>query len=257
MNVNPTLIRAAIVAALMVTGGHGQDTRSVTASLQAESDNNRLVLMVKNLTWERVQGFGLIVEYKTDMTGAVRAAVADTSMRVEPTNGGFLLDLGPSGGIGQGNDGVVSLALSSGKVASARLRVEGEAVSGFCLVPKLGDFGSHSPLSRYVAEREEATLNAADFPNSLVFTLEGGHLVLTVTGAAWSDVQAIIWRRVASKDRTSALREALSSGTARVTPAADGFLLEIDDADLPEGERLVALTLDTGAVVASPITVRR
>jgi hypothetical protein len=68
-------------------------------------------------------------------------------------------------------------------------------------------------------------------------------------------VQAITWRRVEGKDRTSVLREALSSGTARAAPTADGFFLEMDDADLPEGE--VALTLDTGAVVASPITVRR
>lgn len=43
INVNPTLIRAAIVAALavLVPGGHGREARSVTASLQAESDNNR------------------------------------------------------------------------------------------------------------------------------------------------------------------------------------------------------------------------
>jgi hypothetical protein len=257
MNVNPAWLRAAIVAALavLVPGGHGQDTRSVTASLQAESDNHRLVLVGKNLTWERVRGFGLIVEHTTDMTGAVRAAVTDTSARVEPTSDGFLLDLGPSGGMGQGNDGVVSLALSSGKVASARLRVEGEAVSGFCLNPVLGEWGSDSPLSRYVAAREEVMLNAADFPTSPVFSLEGGHLLLTVTGASWNDVQAITWRRVEGKDRTSVLREALSSGTARAAPTADGFFLEMDDADLPEGE--VALTLDTGAVVASPITVRR
>ena len=82
-------------------------------------------------------------------------------------------------------------------------------------------------------------------------------MVLTVTGASWSDVQAITWRRVEGKDRTSALKEALASGTARVAPTADGFLLEIDSANLPEGEWLVALTLDNEDVVASPITVRR
>ena len=185
----------------------------------------------------------------------MRAALADISARVEPTSDGFLLDLGPSGGMGKGNDGVVSLVLSSGKVASARLRVEREAVSGFCLVPVLGDLGADSPLSRYVASREEAMLNAADFPTSPVFALEGDHLLLTVTGVAWSDVQAITWRRVEGKDRTSALQEALASGTARVVPTADGFFLEMDAADFPEGE--VALTLDTGDVVASPITVRR
>lgn len=255
MNVDPIWLRAAIVAAWMVAvpGGHGQEAGP--ASLQAESDNNRLVLVAKHLNWEQVRGFGLIVEHTTDMTGPVRAALADTSARVEPTSDGFLLDLGPSGGMGKGNDGVVSLVLSSGKVASARLRVEGEEVSGFCLNPVLGEWGSNSPLSRYVTAREEATLNAADFPNSPVFTLEGGHLVLTVTGAALSDVQAITWRRVEGKDRTLALREALASGTARVAPTADGFFLEIDDADLPEGDRLVALTLDNEDVVSSPITV--
>lgn len=255
MNFNPTWLRAAIVAALMVAGpgGHGQDTRPVF--LQAESDNNRLVLVAKHLTWERVRGFGLLVEHTTDMTGPVRAALADSSARVEPTSDGFLLDLGPSGGMGKGNDGVVSLVLSSGKVASAWLRVEGKAVSGFCLVPVLGDWGANSPLSRYVAAREEAMLNAADFPNSPVFTLEGDHLLLTVTGVAWNEVQAITWRRVEGKDRTSALKEALASGTARVVPTADGFFLEMDDADFPEGE--VALTLDTGDVVSSPVTVRR
>ncbi len=255
MNVNPIWLRVAIVAALMVAvpGGHGQDARPV--SLQAESDNNRLVLVGKNLTWERVRGFGLLVEHTTDMTGPVRAALADTSARVEPTSDGFLLDLGPSGGMGQGNDGVVSLVLLTGKVASARLRVEGEEVSGFCLVPVLGDLGANSPLSRYVASREEAMLNAADFPTSPVFTLEGGRLLLTVTGASWNEVQAIIWRRVEGKDRTSALKEALASGTARVVPTADGFFLEMDAANLPEGE--VALTLDNEDVVSSPVTVRR
>ena len=227
------------------------------SSLQAESDNNRLVLVGKNLTWERVRGFGLLVEHTTDMTGPVRAALADTSARVEPTSDGFLLDLGPSGGMGKGNDGVVSLVLSSGKVASARLRVEHEAVSGFCLVPMLGDLGSDTALSRYVAAREEAMLNAADLPNSPAFTLEGVHLLLTVTGASWNDVQAITWRRVEGKDRTSALKEALASGTARVVPTADGFFLEMDDANLPEGEWEVALTLDNEDVVSSPITMRR
>ena len=81
------------------------------------------------------------------MTGPVRAALADTSARVEPTSDGFLLNLGPSGGMGQGNDGVVSLVLSSGKVASARLRVEGEEVSGFCLVPTLGIGGQLAALA--------------------------------------------------------------------------------------------------------------
>lgn len=73
MNFNPTLIWAAIVAASMVAGPgrHGQDARPVF--LQAASDNNRLVLVAKHLTWERVRGFGLIVEHTTDMTGVVQA----------------------------------------------------------------------------------------------------------------------------------------------------------------------------------------
>ena len=50
-----------------------------------------------------VKEFGLIVGHRKDMSGAVRAAVADTSARVEPTVNGFLLDLGPSGSMGKGN----------------------------------------------------------------------------------------------------------------------------------------------------------
>lgn len=86
------------------------------------------------------------------------------------------------------------------------------------------------------------------------FALKGDHLVMTVAGATWNDVRAIAWQRVEGKNHTAALRDALASGTARLTPAADGFLLEIDDADLPEtGESRVALVLDTGAVLAAPI----
>jgi hypothetical protein len=109
MNVNPTWLRAAIVAAWMVAvpGGHGQEARP--ASLQAESDNNRLVLVGKNLTWEQVRGFGLIVEHTTDMTGPVRAALADTSARVELIDDGFLLEA-------DGPEGEVTMTLDIGAV---------------------------------------------------------------------------------------------------------------------------------------------
>lgn len=258
MNVNPAWLWAAIVAAWMVTvpGGHGQAARPV--SLQAESDNNRLLLVAKHLTWEQVRGFGLVVEHTTDMTGPVRAALADTSARVELTSDGFLLDLGPSGGMGEGNDGLVSLVLSSGKVASARLQVEREAFAGFCLNPVLGDWGSHTPLSRYTTQQEEATLNVARSPDSpaLAFRLEDNRLVLTVTGASWNEVQAITWRRMEGQDRTSALQEALANSTARIAPTVDGFILEIEDAHLPEGTREIVLTLDRNASVASPVLRR-
>lgn len=111
MITNATLIQVAVVATL-VAASYSQDI----ASLQAKSDHNRLVLVGKNLTWEQIRGFGLIVGHRKDMTGAVRAAVADTSARVEPTNDGFLLDLGPSGGMGKGNDGVVALTLDTSEV---------------------------------------------------------------------------------------------------------------------------------------------
>jgi hypothetical protein len=190
------------------------------------------------------------------MTAAVRAAVADTSVRVEPTSEGFILDLGPSGGLGRAGEGVVSLTLASGQETSAPLRVKREAFSGFCLNPVLGEWGS-SPLARYAADGQKATLNAARSPDAPVmgFALEGDHLVMTVTGTAWHDVQAMAWRRMESQDRTSALQDALASGTARLTPTADGFVLEIDSADLAEiGEQRAALVLDTGTVLAAPIT---
>lgn len=251
MNIELPMIVAIFVVALAVPVGHGQDP----VSLRAESARNRLVLVGKNATWEQVRSFGLIVERSKDITDPIRAAVADTTMQLESTNDGFTLDFGPSGGMGRGNDGVVSLALSSGKVASVPLRVERTAFAGFCLNPVLGDWGSHTPLARYAMEREEGILNVARSPDSpvLAFRLEDDHLVLTVTGASWNEVQAITWRRVEGQDRTSVLQEALASGTARVAPTCDGFILEIEDAHLPEGTRWIALTLDSNAVVASPL----
>jgi len=121
---------------------------SKSASLQAQRDYDRLVLGARNLAWEQVRGFGLIVERRQDVTDAVRAAVAETAIRLEPTTGGFILDFGPSGGLGHGREGVVSLTLASGQVAAAPLWVEREALAEFCLVPELGEWSSDSPLSR-------------------------------------------------------------------------------------------------------------
>lgn len=191
------------------------------------------------------------------MTDAVRAAVAETSARVEPTPEGFTLDFGPSGGLGREGDGVVSLTLASGQETTAPLQVKRAALSGFCLNPVLGDGGSDSPLARYAADWEETTLNAVRSPDAPVmgFTLHGDRLVMTVTGTAWNGVQTMTWRRIERQDRTSALQDALASGTARLTPTANGFLLEIDSADLAEtGEQRAALVLDTGAVLVAPIT---
>ena len=218
MNAKPALFQAVVLAACAVVAlaGYGREippvidatTESESASLWAERDHDRLVLTARDLAWKGVRGFGLVIEHRKDMTSAVRAAVADTSARVESTPEGFTLDFGPFGGMGRGRDGVVSLTLASGQETTAPLRVKRAALSGFCLNPVLGDGGSDSPLARYAADWEETTLNAVRSPDAPVmeFALDGDRLVMTVTGTAWNDVQTMTWQRIESQDRTSALQ---------------------------------------------------
>lgn len=272
MNFKHIPIRIAISAALamMAPVGHGQEARFSTdtpaetemASFQANSNSNQLVLTVKDLGPERMQGVGLIYDLRKDVTDVVRAALANNLMRVEPTIDGFTLDLGPSGGAGEKciGDGVLSLTLSSGEVVSAPIKVaqpteRTELFPESCVEPEL-DQAVSDPVQRYAELQQEAVMDPDNSSVSPVmgFTLQGDHLVMTVAGAAWDEVQGISWSYFESQDRTEALGEALANGSARITPTADGFLLEIDDVDLLSvADSVATLTLDTGAVLSSPI----
>jgi hypothetical protein len=240
---------AVLVTVSMTAPTSAQDAGSV--SLRAEFDHQRLLITATHVAWEQVRGFGLLVEQRKEMTEAIRAAVANATLRPEPTNTGFRLDFGPSGEMGQEGDGVLSLTLASGQVASASIQVDRGEQPGFCLNSVIGDWSSQTVLSRYVAKREAENLNTAPNSPAMTFALEGDHLVLTVTGAAWDDVQAITWQQMEAEDRTSAIRAALANGSAHLTFTADGFSLEMDDADWQAGE--VVLMLDHDAVLSTPI----
>jgi hypothetical protein len=123
------------------------------------------------------------------------------------------------------------------------------------------DLSRDSPL-KWLALQEPSKSPIKDncSPNSpfLEFTREEDRLIMTVMGATWSDVKTITLQYVESYNRTSELQDALASGTAQITSIGGGFFLEIHDANtyLPEGERFVALMLETGNVVEGAVVAR-
>ena len=249
--------------------GYGQEdviapvADSEPATLQAESDRNRLVLTAQHLPWERVKAFGLIEDHHKDVTADIRAAVADHDLQVEATSSGFNLDLGPSEGRTLGDQGavVLSLTLTSGLVASTPFGVRSDTPleepaeehpklhGGFCL----GTWDQMSPLMKY-AQQQQAAMSAASVGSRLEFREQKGHLVLAMTGASWEEDEAVTVQAVKGYDYTTTLREAILRGSAWVLPTADGFRLEIQDPELlGKAAREVVLTLDTGDVVVAPI----
>jgi hypothetical protein len=274
MNLKLLLIRVTLIAAWVGTTsiGYGQEdvtapvADSARATLQAESDRNRLVLTAQHLPWERVKEWGLIEDHRKNITAEIRAAVADHDLQVEATSSGFSLDLGPSEGrtLGDQGDVVLSLTLTSGLVASTPFGVRSDTPleepaeeqpklhGGFCL----GTWDRMTPLMN--AQQQQAAMSAASAGSRLEFREQNGHLVLAMAGASWEEVEAVTVQAVKGHDYTTALREAILRGSAWVLPTADGFRLEIQDPDvLGKPAREVVLTLDTGDVVIAPISAGR
>ena len=275
MNFKLSLIGVTLMAAWVgaTSSGYGQEdvtapvADSARATLQAESDRNRLVLTAQHLPWERVKEWGLIEDHRKNITADIRAAVADHDLQVEATSSGFSLDLGPSEGrtLGDQGDVVLSLTLTSGRVASTPFGVRSDTPlekpaeeqpklhGGFCL----GSWDRMSPLMKY-AQQQQAAMSAASAGSRLEFREQNGHLVLAMAGASWEEVEAVTVQAVKGHDYTTALREAILRGSAWVLPTADGFRLEIQDPDLlGKPAREVVLTLDTGDVVVAPISAGR
>ncbi len=271
MNFKLSLIRVTLITAWVgaTSIGYGQEdvtspvADSEPATLQAESDRNRLVLTAQHLPWERVKAFGLIEDHHKDVTADIRAAVADHDLQVEATPSGFSLDIGPSEGMKlryQGA-GVLSLKLTSGLVVSTPIGARSDTPleepaeehpklhAGFCL----GSWDRMTPLMQYT-QQQQAAMSAASAGSRLEFREQKGHLVLAMAGASWEEVEAITVQSVKGHDAPTTLREAILRGSAWVLPTADGFRLDIQDPDLlGKPAREVVLTLDTGAVVVAPI----
>ena len=275
MNFKLSLIRVTLMAAWVgaTSIGYGQEdvaapvAESEHATLQVASDGNRLVLTAQHLPWERVKAFGLIEDHHQDVTADIRAAVADHDLQVEATSSGFNLDLGPSEGrtLGDQGDVVLSLTLTSGRVASTPFGVRSDTPlekpaeeppklhGGFCQ----GTWDQRSPLMKY-AQQQQAAMSAASVGSRLEFREQNGHFVLAMAGASWEEVEAVTVQAVKGHDYTTALREAILRGSAWVLPTAEGFVLEIQDPELlGKPAREVVLTLDTGAVVVAPISAGR
>lgn len=248
MHITAISFLVVLVLTLSAPSGHAQDAKC--PSLQAESYNGSLFLTVKNLTWEKVHGFGWVMKQKKDITSEVREALTDTSMQMKPSSEGFSLDFGPYAVLGQEGHSFITLTFLSGQVATAVLPIL-----------RIMDLSRDSPLKwlALVQDPSKNLINNNCSPNSpfLEFTREENHLIMTVIGAMWSDVKTITLQYVDSYNRTSELQDALASGTAQITPIEGGFFLEIHDADtyLPKEERFVALLLETGNFVEAAVVV--
>jgi len=273
MNFKLSLIRVAIIAASVGVSSTGYGQAGLTtpvaesehATLQAASDGKQLILTARDLPWERVKEFGLIEDHRKNITADIRSGLSNNELRVESTSSGFSLDFGPSGSLkpGEKAEGVLSLKLASGHVASTPIEVHSDTPleepaeerpqlhAGFCL----GSFDRITPLAQYIKRRQASLMSVPSAGVGPKFLLkQDAHVVLAMAGASWEEVEAVTVQSVKGYDYTTVLREAILRGSTWVLPTADGFRLEIQDADLLEPSVTeVVLTLDTGDVVVAPI----
>lgn len=278
MNLMLTRIRITMMAALIGTApvGVGQEdpagivaeAEAEPAVLHVERQDDRLILTAEHVHWEQIRAFGLIGDHRVEITSEVREALESQEVQVESRPDGFTLDLGPAENRNlEPGAGVLQLTLASGAVVSTPLALRADPAEapteptpqlhgGFCQ----GVLHIDTPFERHTQRRQEALRRQAAAPAGfhLEFRRSAGHAVLAMDGATWDEVQTLTVQGVDGQDYTAALQDAIAHGSAWVTRTVEGFVLEIQDPELSAlSAQEVVLTVDTGAVVAASIPVRR